>query len=237
MKISGREWLALGLLAILAVIAWLAVGSYPGFDAYYHLDWGRQLFAGQLPTIGVYKAPTAHPLYLLLAAVSGAVFGEAADQWIVLFALFSLLVCAWAIWRLGRAVFGVWPGLVVFLAGALEAERRRRGAAVLALLAAAGLLRPEAWLLAGVYWCWCVWPLDFVSGRRDLKLGLLALVFVAPLLWALFDWWTVGEPLYALTETSSLAAELGRRRGLAEVPPALVDGFLGVLRSPVLALS
>ena len=264
MKISGREWLALSLLAILAVIAWLLVGSYPGFDAYYHLDWGRQLFAGQLPTIGVYKAPTAHPLYLLLAAVSGAVFGEAADQWIVLFALLSLLVCAWAIWRLGRAVFGVWPGLVaallvvtnatlllytarafpdllflalVFLAGALEAERRRRGAAVLLLLAAAGLLRPEAWLLAGVYWCWCVWPLDFVTGRRDLKLGLLALVFVAPLLWALFDWWTVGEPLYALTETSSLAAELGRRRGLAEVPPALVDGFLGVLRSPVLALA
>ena len=36
----------------------------------------------------------------------------------------------------------------------LEAQRSRRGVPVLALLALAGLLRPEAWLLAGVYWLW-----------------------------------------------------------------------------------
>ena len=39
-----------------------------------------------------------------------------------------------------------------------------RGAAtpVMALLAVAGLLRPEAWILAGAYWLWMVWP----RGRR-----------------------------------------------------------------------
>jgi len=263
-NITRREWLAIGLLTCLAVVAWLVVGSYPAFDAYYHLDWGRELFAGQVPTIGAYKAPTAHPLYLLVAAFVGAIFGGAAGQWMVLVAVLSLLVCAWSIWRLGRTVFGFWPGLVaavlvvadptlllyaarafpdllflalVFLAAALEAEKRRRGAAVMVLLAAAGLLRPEAWVLAGAYWCWCVWPTDFVSGRRDFRFGLLALVLAAPLLWGLFDWWAVGQPLYALTETSSLAAALGRRRGLAEVPAALIDGLLGVLRSPVLALA
>ena len=40
---------------------------------------------------------------------------------------------------------------LVVWAAALEAERPRRGGAVFALLAAAGLLRPEAWLLSGAY--------------------------------------------------------------------------------------
>ena len=39
----------------------------------------------------------------------------------------------------------------------LEARRPRRGVAVLALLAVAGLLRPEAWVLAGLYWLY-LWP-------------------------------------------------------------------------------
>ena len=39
----------------------------------------------------------------------------------------------------------------------LEARRPRRGVAVLALLAVAGLLRPEAWVLGGLYWLW-MWP-------------------------------------------------------------------------------
>ena len=39
---------------------------------------------------------------------------------------------------------------------ALEAERPRRGTVVFALLACAGLMRPEAWLLSGLYWLWCI---------------------------------------------------------------------------------
>ena len=41
---------------------------------------------------------------------------------------------------------------------ALEVERPRRGLPVLGLLAAAGLLRPDAWVLSGAYWLWCTWP-------------------------------------------------------------------------------
>src|SRR6202011_3025360 len=47
---------------------------------------------------------------------------------------------------------------LVVWAGALEAEHRRRGLAVFALLALAGLLRPEAWLLSGIYLAWWAWP-------------------------------------------------------------------------------
>ncbi len=44
----------------------------------------------------------------------------------------------------------------------LEVERPRRGTAVFAMLALAGLLRPDAWVLTGVYWLWC---LPGASGR------------------------------------------------------------------------
>jgi hypothetical protein len=263
MRVSRQEWAAIGLLAAGSVAVWLVVGSYPAYDAYYHLVWGRELFVGQVPSIGDYQAPTAHPLYILIAGLLGLIFGEGADRALVLFSILSMSLCAWALWRIGRVVFGVWPGVIaallvlsnltlllygvrafpdliflalVFLAAALEAEQPRRGAAVMVTLFAAGLVRPEAWVLAGIYWLWCIWPRDPSSGRRSLHLGLLALVVGAPLLWALFDWWTVSQPLYALTETSSLAAELGRRRGIAEVPSAFIDGLIGVLRAPLLAL-
>ena len=73
---------------------------------------------------------------------------------------------------------------LVVWAAALEAARPRRGAPVLLLLALAGLLRPEAWLLAALYWLWMAlearpgasgsstprWPPSArSSGRRRLR--------------------------------------------------------------------
>ena len=46
----------------------------------------------------------------------------------------------------------------VMWAAALEAERPRRGTVVFVLLACAGLMRPEAWLLSGLYFLWCFLP-------------------------------------------------------------------------------
>lgn len=264
MTFSRRELIVALLVALLVVVLWLLSGSYPSYDAYYHLVWGRELFAGQIPSIGVYQAPTAHPLYLLLGGLLSVLFGSDADRVIVLVALLSLAICAWSLWRIGRVTYGTWPGIVaallagstitlliyaargfvdlpflalVFLAAALEAERRRRGLPVMLLLAAAGLLRPEAWVLAGVYWLWCAWPPNPQSGRRSPHIGLLALVLAAPLAWLLFTWWAVGEPLYALTATSSLAEELGRPRGLSNVPGTIFDALIWILRAPVLALA
>jgi len=253
----------IGLALALTVVVWVLANSYPGYDTYYHLVWGRELLAGQIPSIDAYQAPTAHPLYLALATALAAVVGDDSAQLMVLLGALSLIICAWSIWRIGRVVFGPWPGIVaallvasnltlmlyaargfadmpflalVFVAAALEAERKRRGLSVLVLLAAAGLLRPEAWLLAGVYWLWCCWPKDQANGRRSFHPGLLALVLVSPLLWCLYVWWNVGEPLYALTATSSLAAELGRERGISKVPATFVDALIAVLRTPQLLL-
>ncbi len=95
----------------------------------------------------------------------------------------------------------------------LEVERPRRGTAVLALLAAAGLLRPDAWVLAGVYWLWCcvaqrTTALDWSTWRSRRS---------APLIWVLVDLIVTGKPFYSLNSTAGLAQELGRTQGLGSV--------------------
>ena len=56
-----------------------------------------------------------------------------------------------------RAMFDLPFYLMVFGAALVELRRPRAGWPVLVLLALAGLLRPEAWLLGGVYWLWLAW--------------------------------------------------------------------------------
>ena len=87
---------------------------------------------------------------------------------------------------------------LVMWAAALEARRPRRGLAPMALLAAAGLLRPEAWVLAGLYWLWCL------PGRSPgARLRLLGLAAAAPVAWCLVDLAVTGDPLFSVRSTSS----------------------------------
>ena len=51
MRISRRELVLLLVAVALTTIGWALANSYPGYDAYYHLVWGRELDAGQIPTI------------------------------------------------------------------------------------------------------------------------------------------------------------------------------------------
>jgi hypothetical protein len=242
-------------LAALAVVVALLVPTYPNYDSYFHLDWGRELLHGAKPGFEAYAAPTEHPLFLALCAVL-ALLGGDADRLLVLVCVVSVVVLAWAVYRVGRAVFGPWPGLaaaffvgssfafllyaarayvdvpflaVVLWAAALEAERPRRGPAVMALLVVAGLLRPEAWVLAGAYWLWCG-PL---AASRRARPGLLAAALAAPLLWAAVDLWVTGDPLYSLHATSDLADELNRNRGLSSVPGSFVSFVTDTARPPV----
>jgi hypothetical protein len=164
-------------------------------------------------------------------------------------------VLAIGLYRLGRASFGWLAGLVaagllcsrfdfpflaargyidipylafVVWAAALEAERHRRGVPVLLLLAGAGLLRPEAWLLSGLYWLWLFPALGW--GRRVRTALLVAL---GPVVWIATDWIVTGDPLFSHTHTSGLAEELGRQRGLSEVPKATWNFLIGLDKAPV----
>jgi hypothetical protein len=139
---------------------------------------------------------------------------------------------------------------LVVWAVALEVERPRRGPAVFGLLAAAGLLRPDAWALSGVYWLWCCWPRGGIGGsltnRR--RLGYLGLAAIGPLVWVCVDGLVTGDPLYSLHSTAGLAQELERTQGLTNVVeslwnygvridkvPVLLGGFVGVVAALWLA--
>jgi hypothetical protein len=250
----ARERWALAGLLLAAVAGWLLVPTYPDYDAYHHLVWGRDVLRGVAPGFETFAAPTEHPLYLALAALL-SLAGEHADRLLVLVTVLSLVALTAGAYALGRALFGTWPALLgalfvgssfafllyavrafvdvpflalVVWAATLEARRPRRGLAPLALLAAAGLLRPEAWVLAGLYWLWCA-----KSRALPARLGLLALVALAPAVWALVDLAVTGDPLYSLHATSALADVLGRERGLANVPRAFVTYLADVARPPV----
>ena len=95
----------------------------------------------------------------------------------------ALSACGWVIYRLGADWFGRAAGALAALSSSRacpcsptacaptstsptccscsapcssrRAGRAAPGAPVLALLALAGLLRPEAWVFSGLYWLYC----------------------------------------------------------------------------------
>lgn len=252
----AHERLVLAGLALSALAGWLLVPTYPDYDAYQHLTWGREVLRGQLPSFETFAAPTEHPLYLALTTVL-ALLGADADRVLVLVTMLGHAALTGASFVIGRRLFGAWAGAagaffvgssfafvlyamrafvdVPFLAltvwaAALELSRPRRGDAPMALLILAGLLRPDAWLLAGLYWVWCLPGRD--TRRRLLLLGL---ALAAPVTWALVDLAVTGDPLYSLHATGRLAEALGRDRGLANVPGALIGSLADVARPPVAA--
>jgi hypothetical protein len=243
------EPLVVGALAVAAVIAALLVPTYPNYDTYFHLVWGRELVHGIKPDFEAYAAPTEHPLFIVACALL-SLLGNDAERAVVLLCVLSLVALVWGTFRVGEACFGTWPALaaaafvgssfafllyaarayvdvpflaLVLWAAAMEARSPRRGAPVMAVLVVAGLLRPEAWVLAGAYWLWCGWR----------RLDLLALAVIAPVAWCLMDLWVTGDPLFSLHSTSDLADELNRNRGLSSVPGSFVSFLTDTARPPV----
>jgi hypothetical protein len=227
--------LALGVLVVFAVF--LTFETYPNYDTYYTLVWGQELANWQLPDYDVFRTPTPHPLSTFIAWAM-APFGTASDRILVLAGLFGLLgfyvatfvfterllgrtialiALAVMITRTDmtllalRAMFDLPFYLLIFVAALLELRRPRCGWPVLVLLCLAGLIRPEAWLLGGVYWLW----LAPVTPRPQL-IRLFALVVAAPLIWIASDWIVTGEPLYSLTSTREVSGQFGRNRGLLD---------------------
>jgi hypothetical protein len=250
---AGAAALALGAVAI-----WALTRTYPNYDSYYHLVWGRELLDGMKPSFEAYSAPTEHPLWIALSAVLGLA-GEGADRLLVLVCLLAQAALIFGTYRLGRLVFGLWPGLlaaafvgasasfllyaargyvdspflaIVVWAGVFEAARPGRITLPASLLALAGLLRPEAWILAGLYAVWA-WR-GASSSQRALLAGA---VILPPLLWAGVDAAVTGDPLHSFNATTELADELNRKRGIAAVPGAFVSFLGATVRPPVAALA
>jgi hypothetical protein len=248
------ERAAVAALALAALIVAALVPTHPNYDSYYHLVWGRELLHGTTPSFEAYSAPTQHPLFVVVCALVGLAGGDG-DRVLVALTAVALVLLAWGVFRLTDAVFGRWPALLAafftgssfalllyaarayvdipFLAlvlwAAALAQRGARPRAVAAVLAVAGLLRPEAWVLAGLYWVACG------PARRLARLDLLALAAAAPVFWALVDLAVTGDPLYSLHATSDLADELNRNTGLSAVPGSFVSFLSATVRPPVAA--
>jgi hypothetical protein len=251
--VPASSWARIGfvLLCVGALVGFFAFPTYPTYDSYYALIWGRDVLHLHLPNFQVYRAPTEHPLAIAFGVIV-SVFGRGGDRLMILGAIGSFVALTAGLYRLGRLTFGPMVGAVAALilltrfdyefyaaqgyldfpymalvvwAAALEAARPRRGLLVFGFLAAAGLLRPEAWVLSGVYLLWCGWPLLSrvrspgvqAPSWREL-LAFAALTGAAPLIWAAVDAIVTGDPTYSLHSTTGLAEELGRTQGLSNIP-------------------
>jgi hypothetical protein len=274
--VPGATWAKLGFAALCvgALVGWLALPTYPTYDSFYALLWGRDLLHLKLPDFDVYRAPTEHPLAMAFGALC-SIFGQAGARLMVLGSIASFVALTAGLFRLTRLCFGplvatlaallmltrlydanlaaqgyldiTYIALIVW-ATALEVERPRRGVPVFVLLALAGLLRPDAWVLAGVYWLWCAWPArGLLSARGDRGdrggaaagptlrelLGCAALVAAAPLLWVAIDALVTGDPLYSLHSTAVLAAELERTKGFTAVLAATWRYLVRIDKLPI----
>jgi hypothetical protein len=174
-----RNWLtpAAWVAAVTGVLLLVFPYGFPNYDTIYALVWGRELAHGDSPDYGAALPPTPHPLTDLIGLVATPL-GDGAITVTMIVAYLSLGLLGYFVYRLGAIWFDRWIGAVAaaivltrapFLSNGLrayidlpyialclgalllEAKRPRAGWPVLALLALAGLLRPEAWLFSIVY--------------------------------------------------------------------------------------
>lgn len=229
-------WILVGALVLRLVLPF----GFPNYDTLYSLVWGQQLARGQTPTYDVALAPTPHPLVEILGLALAPLGAAATVAGVVVVAYVALAALPYLVYRLGSEWFS-WPvGLVgaallisryevlsygvrayvdipytalVLAALLVETRRRRAGWPVIALLDVAGLLRPEAWLFAGVYWLYLARRAAW--GER---LRLAALVALAPLVWVVSDLAISGNLLWSLTHTQHTATQLKRPTGILKFP-------------------
>jgi hypothetical protein len=267
---GARNWLtpAAWVAAVSGVLLLVFPVGFPNYDTIYALVWGRELAHGVSPDYGAALPPTPHPLADLLGLVTSPI-GDGAITVTMIVAYLSLALCGYLVYRLGTIWFDRWIGALAaailltrapFLSNglrayidlpfvalclgalALEAKRPRAGWPVLALLALAGLLRPEAWGFSLAYLLYLSFnpeklqqsegenaPLEpadtqkaglirpaFVGARGAFSsppITLVVLALAAPILWVLIDAITTGEPLYSLSGTQATVETLDRRTG------------------------
>jgi hypothetical protein len=243
------------LICLAFAIGFFVYPTYPNYDSYYSLLWGREVLDFVTPTFEGFRVPTEHPLAIAAGAVL-SLFGDGGDRLWVALTFASFLWLVWGVWKLGRIAFTPLVGAVaaalmltrfdygflaargyvdvpymalVVWAAVLEARRPRRGDAVLWLLALAGMLRPEAWLLAAGYWCWVSWRASWPQ-----RIRYAAITAVGPLVWFAVDYLVTGDPLFSLLYTSGSAEDLGRSKSLSQLPSSVPFFYSSLLKLPVL---
>src|SRR6266705_6960563 len=114
-------WAGIGLAAmcVAALFGYLAFPTYPTYDSFYALLWGRDLLHFHLPDFRVYRGPTEHPLAIAFGMLC-SLFGQGGARLMVLASIASFVGVVAGLYRLGRLCFGPVVGV---LAGLLALSR------------------------------------------------------------------------------------------------------------------
>ena len=243
--------LAVGAAVAIAVAAWAFFRSaYVNYDAGWALNWADQALRGQVPDYAT--GPTPHPL-VNFVSLPISLLGTDAETGVAALSYLSvgaLVVVATVLTRLwfGTLIAAITALLLLtrtsvlalgviqyadtmFVAlclGALLVLTLRPAAtwSPLALLGLAGLIRPEAWLFAGVLALWRI-----REGRRP-ALSLLAAAAAAPVIWVLCDLVVTGDPLYSFLSTRTATEAVHHHTGLLDVPSILPTRITDVIGRP-----
>jgi hypothetical protein len=248
-------WLAAFGLAALVGAASLVVPATLGYDAWAWTVWGRQLAHLNLATTA---GPSFKPLPVLALAPLSVLGGATPVVWMGLMRAAAVLSLVLA-YRVGARLAGPLAGAVAALSLARSADLYRTallGSAepvlialtlgavdrhvagrrdwALVLIALAGLIRPEAWVLLGLYGVY-VWLHE--PGLRPLAVSAVVL---PPVLWLGLDWIGSGDPLHGSSTATSAtegsaanasvpAFEVVRRAADAIILPTLVLAGVGIV--------
>lgn len=222
--------LVVGLVLFLIGAVLVLPITYPDGDTRFAIAWGGELLRGSTPSFeGI--VPIKHPLTLVGGAVVSVLPPQTAINATAIGALVTFVVLGFGVFRLGRLLAGTAAGalaVVVVLSrpeiifGALAARKdllfaalviaaaalvatapRKNWAWALGLLGAAGLIRPEAWVLAAGYGAWLIWGVQVDLRTRRLVIGL---VLSAPVIWALIDLTLTGSPFHTIGSGSDRAS-------------------------------
>jgi hypothetical protein len=240
-------------VAVAAGALSLAVPATMGYDAWAWMVWARELAHLDLATTA---GPSFKPLPVIVVAPLTVLGGAAPALWLAAMracAVGSLVLAyrlgsrlanplAGAAAALGLALSAdlyrtallgsAEPALIALTLGAVDRHLAGRRDWPLVLVAIAGLIRPEAWVVLAAYGLY-VW---FDEPR--LRPLAIAAVVLPPALWLGLDWAGSGDPLHAsstateATEGSAAnasvpALEVLRRAADAVIVPTLVLAAVG----------
>ncbi|MDO9352671.1 MAG: hypothetical protein Q7T55_03185 [Solirubrobacteraceae bacterium] len=227
-------WLAMGGAAVV------------NYDTLYGLLWGTQLAGGHAAEFTAAGAPTPHPLLTAAGLLAAPLLGSASTGALAVIAYLGYVAtCACAVLAglVAKRSLGVAAAVIAALllitrepvlsyglrayidlpylalllgALAMELRRPRCGTPVLWALLAAGLLRPEAWLLSAAY---LAWLLTGEPTTRRMRIQWTLLVVAAPAIWGLTDLALTGDALFSFQGTRAGTERLERPTG----PGALVN--------------
>src|ERR1700728_1307561 len=114
--VDASTWakLAFALLCAVALFGYFAFPTYPTYDSFYALLWGRDLLHLHLPDFQVSRGPTEHPLAIAFGMFC-SLFGQGGARLMVFGSIASFVALVAGVYRLPRPRFLAGGGVVAAL--------------------------------------------------------------------------------------------------------------------------